>query len=182
MASFDFRISYVTDALPGWEAPRALRGMTHIYYYSLIAGNENYARRLNEVFNLNGRVIPEDLTKKLNIPEADQLFIEVRSLSPSLAGSVSTNNDEAAINVSDAIEVIKRLREEASSKNISDREKREKVASDREIQEKLLEPIEQAPIDTDLKSNLLAAIILAYVSLLADTIESFEFTRKSEAA
>jgi hypothetical protein len=182
MPSFDFRISYVTTALPGWEAPRALRGLTHIYYYSLIAANETYARRLNETYYLNGQIMPEDLTKKLNISEADQLFLEVRSLSPRLEGTISAGNDDIAIDASEAIEVIKRLRAEAAAKNIPDNEKRERVASEPEIRRKLLEPIEQAPIEVGLKRDLLAAIVLACVSLLADSIESFEFTRRREAA
>jgi hypothetical protein len=182
MASFDFRISYTTDALPAWEASRALRGMTHIYYYSLLTLNEHYARRLNEEYIANGLVIPEDLTKKLNIAEADQLFMEVRSLSPSLDGTVSTDNDDAAIHASDAMETIKRLRAEAAAKNIPDSEKREKVGLDSEIRRNLLDPIEQSPLDSALKRNLVAATILAVVSLLADSIESFEFTRHREAA
>jgi hypothetical protein len=106
MASFDFRISYATSALPGWEASRALRGITHLYYYGLLARNENYIRSLNEAYYLNGRIIPE----------GDQLFIEVRSLSPTLEGTGSTDNDEAAINASDAMDVIKRLRDEYASR------------------------------------------------------------------
>jgi hypothetical protein len=99
-----------------------------------------------------------------------------------LEGSVSTKNDEAGINASDAIEVIKRLREEAAAKNMPDGEKRAKVVSDPEIQRKLLGPVEDAPIDAAFRSNLVAAIALACVSLLADSIESFEFTRRQEAA
>jgi len=182
MASFDFRISYGTSALPGWEASRVLRGITHLYYYSLLARNENYMRRLNEAYHINERLIPEDLTKKLNIAERDQLFIEVRSLSSSLEGTGSTDNDEAAIHASDAMDVIKRLRDEFASKNIPDNEKEQKVLEDQEVRQNLIDPIEKAPLDVELKTNLLAAIILAYVSLLADSIESFEFALKREAA
>ena len=46
MASIDFRISYTADALPGWEASRALRGITHLYYYLLLTQNANYASEL----------------------------------------------------------------------------------------------------------------------------------------
>jgi hypothetical protein len=182
MASFDFRISYATSALPGWEASRGLRGITHLYYYGLLARNEHYIRSLNGAYHLNGRIIPEDLTKKLNITEGDQLFIEVRSLSPTLEGIGSTDNDEAAINASDAMDVIKRLRDEYASKNIPDNEKRQKVLEDQGIHQNLLDPIEKASLDAELKRNLLAAIVLACVSLLADSIESFEFTLKREAA
>jgi hypothetical protein len=182
MASFDFRISYATSALPAWEASRALRGITHLYYYGLLARNENYTRRLNVAYYVNGRLIPEDLTSKLHITESDQLFLEVRSLSPSLEGTGSTDNDEAAIHASDAMDVIKRLREEFSAKDILDHEKQQKVSEDQEVRRRLLNPLERSQLDAQLKRTLIAATILACVSLLADSIESFEFTLKHEAA
>ena len=119
-------------------------------------------------------MFPEDLTSRLHIAKKDQLFLEVQSLSPILRGLASSGNDEAAINASDAIQVIKRLREEVILRGISDREKEEKIRGDQEIQQKILEPIETSQLDDDLKSTFRTVVLLACLPLLAETIEFLE--------
>jgi hypothetical protein len=186
MASFTFEISYAAPALPGWEASRTLRSITHIYYYGLIARNANHSETLNRVFKENGGLIPEDLSKQLRIPRRDQLFLEVRSLSPQLAGTGSSENNEETIHSSNAIQAIKKLRERlrrereakeaAASGEMTDGAKREEIVRDQEIQETLLNVIEKSELNTDLKSIIRNLAIAACQSLLADIIERFEFT------
>ena len=174
MAYLAFRISYVGDALPAWEASRALRGITHLYYCGLIAKNQRYAITLNEIFDKNGRVFPEDLTRQLNITREDLLTLDVWNLSPSLNGKVSSENTEAAKNASDAIQILKDLKDRLSSK--TDREKREIIENSNEIRDKLLQPIQVSSIRDDIKPNIERLAILSCLSLSADTIESIEIS------
>jgi hypothetical protein len=167
-----FNISYYTSELPAWEASRTLRGITHLYYCVLLSQNENYTTRLNTVFVDNGHMLPEDLTKRLNIREQDQLFLSVESLSPSLRGWVYSRDRNAVRNVSDAIQEAKRIRQEVLSK--PDNLKLQQIKESKEIQEKILTPIQNSTLDEQVKNRLQAIAVFACLSLLAETIESLE--------
>jgi len=189
MASFEFQISYDTDQLPAWEASRALRGVTHIYYYGLIARNEQYARGLNTIFSTN-LLIPEDLSNQLQITQEDQLFLEVSTRYSRLDVRASNNNDKEVIHASNALQALKKLLErlqrerESNGKTaaikITDIMKRERLEGDQEFQQKFLRYIHESQLDQDLKRNIQNAALASGVSLLADTITSFEFTFQAD--
>jgi hypothetical protein len=185
MAYLNFEVSYAVGAVPAWEASQILLGITHIYYYGLLVRNEHYARRFNEVFATNGTFISKTYQKQLQISSKDQLFLEVRTQDQLLSVTVANSNNDEAIHASDAMEAIKKLRErlrqERESNNetdtieITDSMKRERLEGDQEIDETLLQYIYRSQLDEELKRIMWNAAILACFSLLADTIERFEF-------
>lgn len=174
MADLKFEISYSAPALPAWEASRTLRGITHLYYCVLVA-HDGYPAILDQAYKENGEFIPEDLTARLKISESDQLFLEVQSLSPRLAGRVSSGNERAAKNTSDALQVLKKLREEVRSKGMADKAKMERIEASSEIQQLLLEPISKIHnLGEHVKSRLRTIALLACLAIVAELIESIE--------
>lgn len=177
MSYLAFRISYAMEALPAWEASRTLAGFVYLYYHCLLLQDDHYLTRVTEVFRQNGDLLPEDFTAQVVVKAEDRLLLDVWSLSSSLNGKASTQNDTAANNAAEVIQVLKGLK--TSTRGQTDEQKLEALKNAQDIREKLVVPLRgRAP--QDLQAAIEEYALLACLILLADTIESLEVSLKSD--